>query len=398
MNTQTRNKFSGIGATTLVLNFGKKALACSLAYFMIPLGMGDIYAFAQTAPPPPPDQQQYDQVKDPQTLAVAVIADGVSYGAQDDDTIGILTAPSGTVAPGAPLPFTVMVNSRTSPAAGATVTYSVAQGNATLGCGQPSCSVVTAANGTATLAVAASSTTPASVTAILANGASVSTQFTAATGTAAAISALTPNLYLASGAVAQWTPQGLVLKNGSPAADAVVTWVPAATGVTAPTTASLSGSNGIVTQQLSVGPLAGGMTVPVNACLATGSGCAQFDVVSVPASTAQLQPIAGVSQTLAAGQFFSPVALEVTDSSGHPLAGAIVTFYETLDRWTPPCSPGASCPPAPLIQQQTAQATSGPDGMVVLTPIDSSSEAARLYVTAVVGNSAILNFELEQHP
>ena len=61
MNTQTRSKFSGVRAKTLVLNFGKKALACSLAYLMIPLGMGDIYAFAQVAPPPPPDQQQYDQ-------------------------------------------------------------------------------------------------------------------------------------------------------------------------------------------------------------------------------------------------------------------------------------------------------------------------------------------------
>ena len=339
------------------------------------------------------------EVKDPQTLAVAVIADGVSYGAQNDDTIGILTAPSGTVAPGAPLPFTVTVSSGTSPAAGATVTYAVAQGSATLACGQPSCSVVTAANGTASVAVAANSTTPTAVTATLANGASVSTQFTAESGAATDISPLTPNLYLAAGAIAQWTPQGLVLKNGSPAADAVVTWTPAATGVTAPTTASLSGGNGIVTQQLSVGPLASGVTVAVNACLATGSGCARFNVVSVSPATAQLQAIAGVSQNLAEDdQAFSPVTLEVTDPAGHPLAGAIVTFYETLDGWTPLCSAQALCPPAPLLQQETVQVTSGSDGMVVLNPIGSSGGAVRLYITAVAGTSALLNFELEQYP
>lgn len=338
------------------------------------------------------------QVNDPQTLAVAIIADGVSYGAANDDTIGILTAPTGTVTPGAPLPFTVAVSSGASPAAGATVTYTVAQGNATLACGQVSCSVVTAANGTATLSVAANSTTPTAVTATLANGASVSTQFTASSGPTAAISPLTPNLYLAAGAIAQWTPQGLVLKNGSPAADAVVTWTPTATGVTAPTTASLSGSNGIVTQQLSVGPLAAGVMVPVNACLASGSGCAQFNVVSVAPATAQLQPIAGISQNLAAGGAFQPVTLEVTDPAGHPLAGAIVTFYETLDGWTPLCSTQALCPPAPLLQQAAVQATSGADGMAVLNPIGSSGRAVRLYITAVTGASALLNFELEQYP
>ena len=236
------------------------------------------------------------------------------------------------------------------------------------------------------------------VTATLANGASVSTQFTAGSGTSTAISPLTPNLYLAAGAIAQWTPQGLVLKNGTPAADAVVTWTPTASGVTAPTTASLSGSNGIVTQQLSVGPLASGAIVPVNACLTTGSGCAQFNVVSVSPATAQLQPIAGISQIEAAGDPFSPVVLEVTDSAGHPLAGAIVTFYETLDGWTQPCSAGAICPPAPLLQQEAVQATSGSDGMVVLNPIGSSGRAVRLYITAVAGTSALLNFELEQHP
>src|SRR6185312_13486400 len=113
----------------------------------------------------------------------------------NDDTINIVTAPSGTVTPGAPLPFTVAVASGTSPAAGATVTYSVTQGTATLSCGQPSCSVVSAANGTASLSVAASSTTTTAVTATLANGASVTTQFAADSAPASSISPLTPNLY-----------------------------------------------------------------------------------------------------------------------------------------------------------------------------------------------------------
>jgi hypothetical protein len=38
------------------LTLGRQMLACSLAYLMIPLGVGDM--FAQSAPPPPPDQSQ----------------------------------------------------------------------------------------------------------------------------------------------------------------------------------------------------------------------------------------------------------------------------------------------------------------------------------------------------
>ncbi|HEX5233940.1 MAG TPA: DUF3300 domain-containing protein [Silvibacterium sp.] len=46
----------------VTLNIGRKALACCLAYLMVPLGIGDLYA--QSAPPPP-DQQQYQPPPDP---------------------------------------------------------------------------------------------------------------------------------------------------------------------------------------------------------------------------------------------------------------------------------------------------------------------------------------------
>jgi hypothetical protein len=71
-------------AAALALNFGRKALAFSLAYLMIPLGMGDIYA--QQAPPPPPDQynqgQPPDQGPPPQ-----------AYNPLSPDQLGQLVAP-----------------------------------------------------------------------------------------------------------------------------------------------------------------------------------------------------------------------------------------------------------------------------------------------------------------
>ncbi len=336
------------------------------------------------------------QVQDPQTLGVAIIADGLSYNAQNGDGLAIVTAPQNTVALAVPLPFTVRASnlSNLAPAAGDIVTYSVTGGQAALGCGQAQCSVVTAGDGTAT--VSATTTSLAQVTASLSNGANLVAEFTG--GVPPSISAITPNLYLAIGATAQWSPQGLVLNNGVPVAGSVVTWTPAAAGVSAPTSASMSGTNGIVTQQIAAGQLKSGDVVPVNACLADGQTCAQFNVVAVHTETAELIAQSGTGQSISSVQSLQPVTLEVTDAVGHPMAGATVTFYETLDAWTPPCPSHGACPSAPMLAQQTMQAVSAIDGTVSLTPLAIAGQASRLFVTAIVGNSATLDFELVQYP
>ncbi len=338
------------------------------------------------------------QVQDPQTLGVAIIADSLSYDAQNGDELAIVTAPANTVALGVPLPFTVKAMNWNNqfPAAGVTVNYAVTEGSAALGCGQTACSVTTAGDGTAMILVSATSNSLAQVTASLSNGANIATEFTG--GVPPAISAITPNLFLAIGATAQWNPQGLVLNNGVPASGAVVTWTPSASGVSVPTTDSLSSSDGIVTQQIAAGPLNAGDVIPVNACLMNATTCAQFTVVAVHTQTAQLIPETGTGQTIAATDDFAPVTLEVTDAVGHAMAGAVVTFYETLDEWTPPCPAHGVCPPAPLLEQQTTQATSATDGTVTLAPLSIAGQPTRLFVTAVTGVSATLNLELDKHP
>jgi Protein of unknown function (DUF3300) len=65
MNTQenTQSFIPNSPAATAAFNLGRKVLALALAYLMIPLGIGDVYA--QTAPPPPPDQGQYQEQAPP---------------------------------------------------------------------------------------------------------------------------------------------------------------------------------------------------------------------------------------------------------------------------------------------------------------------------------------------
>lgn len=88
----------------------------------------------------------------------------------------------------------------------------------------------------------------------------------------------------------------------------------------------------------------------------------------------------------------------VTDAVGHPMAGGTVTFYESLQQWTPDCPTQGRCLSAPVLTTQTVQATSGSDGLVTLIPLTGDGEPTRLYVTAVTGGAAVLNFEIEQHP
>src|SRR6202044_1285851 len=116
------------------------------------------------------------------------------------------------------------------PAAGVTVTFALTEGSAALGCGQTSCSIVTAGDGTATLLVTANSTTLAQITASLTSGSTVIAEFTGSAPPS--IVALAPNLYIALGATVQSPVQALVLsQTGVPVQGQTVNWVTAASSV-----------------------------------------------------------------------------------------------------------------------------------------------------------------------
>ncbi len=355
-------------------------------------------AIVATAPASAATDNVVVEVQDPQTLGVAAIASGVSYDAEPDDAVSLLSAPMGSVPIGAPQPFMVRAVNVTAqtPAAGVTVTFAVTGGAAILGCGQSSCSVVTAGDGTATLSVVPNSTALAQVTASLTNASSVIAEFT---GTAPpSIVALTPNLYLALGATVQWPVQAMVLSPaGIPVAGQAVSWSASGSGVSVSTSQNASDTNGLVEIQIGAGPFSASANSTVNACLAGTTSCATFTVTPVHTETAALAPWSGTSQYVSASRTFSPVVLHVTDAFGHPLAGANVVFAEMLDGWTEPCPVQGSCAPPPILQQQIVQTVSAIDGSVTLTPLAANGLAGRLQVMAATGD-VTLNFELDAHP
>ena len=201
----------------------------------------------------------------------------------------------------------------------------------------------------------------------------------------------------AIGATAPWGPKAEALNGSTPQAGQNVIWSASAdaTPSTVTTTTNLAG---VASAEFNIGPLAEGADVPLYACLPGNTTCATFQIYSVHPEVAQLAAVSGAGQTISASATPAPVILKVTDAVGHPMAGGTVIFYETLKQWTPDCPAQGRCPSAPTVATQTVQATSGADGLVTLTPLIGNGEPTRLYVTAVTGNVASLNFEIEQQP
>ena len=338
------------------------------------------------------------EVEDPQTLGVAIIEDGLSYGAQDGDALTILTAPSGTVPEAVPVDFTVRaLASDLSPAAGIPVTFAVTEGSAGMGCGAATCTVTTNADGVATIAVTPDSTTLAQVTASLANGAKVLAEFTGAPPST--LYALTPNLYVAIGGSTTWSAQAMVLASGLPAAGSQVLWQTTSPGVTlGAQTTTTTNSGGVATEPISVNPQIGTDAGTVQACLVSTATCVTFNVVPVHLETAEIHPVSGTAQSVSATDALTPVVLEATDAIGRPMAGAMVTFHETMFAWTPACVGSEACPSPPVLGQQTVSVVSASDGTVKLTPMANQGAPVRIVVEATVGPNAVYDFELDQTP
>jgi hypothetical protein len=334
----------------------------------------------------------------PTLYAAAVIPGGISYDSGTGDALTLVTAPSGTVPIGVPLPFTVTALSPTlAPAGGVTVIYTVTAGTATLSCGLPVCSVTATGDGRATMNVTAVDGTWSIVTASLTNGSSLQAQF--AGGTPPTLASLSPRLALAAGTTFTWTVQALVLSNGIPLAGQSVAWQTPSGGGISPqgSAAALTNSAGVASKILTVGPLAEGQVVSINACLNGTSQCVAFTAYGARPEYALLEPISGTSQTLAASGTPSQIALRLLDMDGNPMAGGTVALYQALYAWSPPCVPHMVCIQGALLATQAATATSAIDGSVTFLPVSLPGVATNLLGVAASGNTAAVPIAIEQH-
>jgi len=330
--------------------------------------------------------------------AATVISGGISYGAGSGDALTLVTAPTNTVPTATPLPFSVVaLASDLTPASGVPVTYTVTSGNATLGCGSATCTVTATGDGRATMTITATNSTLSVVTASLANGSSLQAHFSG--GTPATVTALTTQLSVAAGATVTWPVQALVLSSGSPVSNQTVAWQTSIGGIAPQGTAAvLTGSNGIASKSLTVGPLSEGQVVTIQACVNGTSNCASFSAIGARPEYAQLQAVSGTAQSLTTTSTPSAMVFRLLDMDGNPMAGGTVSLYQTLYAWTQPCAAHTVCTTGALLAAQASVATSALDGTVSFAPVSMPGAATDLYALAASGNTASISATVERHP
>jgi hypothetical protein len=331
--------------------------------------------------------------------AVAILINGISYDATTGDSLTLVSAPSNTVPTGVPLAFTVTaLGANLAPAAGDTVTFAIAAGTATLACGKPVCAVTAGGDGSASMNVTAVGAIPSAITATLTNGASLQANFQG--GTPPVLAALTPQLSLAAGASIAWPTQALVLNNGIPAGGQAVAWqTTASSGISAAgATAAITSSSGIATNMLNVGPLTQGQQSGTQACLNGTSQCVTFSALGANPESATVAALSGASQSMAITSTPSQVVMLVKDVNGNPMAGATVTFYQSIYAWTPPCAPHGICVQGELLATESSTGTSAIDGSVSFTPAAIPGVATNTLGLAATGNTSTANVTIEMHP
>jgi hypothetical protein len=111
-----------------------------------------------------------------------------------------------------------------------------------------------------------------------------------------------------------------------------------------------------------------------------------------------LEPVSGATQSLSAAGTPGQITLRLLDTNSNPMAGGVVSLYQALYAWTPPCAPHTVCTPGALLDAQSATAVSALDGTVTFTPASMPGVATKLEAIAASGNTSTVSIAIEQHP
>jgi hypothetical protein len=337
-------------------------------------------------------------VVDLQTGGSTVMKAALGYsGGVAPDGMTLVSAPSGTVEVGAVAPdaFAVRVfqGNGVTPVVGVPVTFTVATGSVEFAaCGGASCVVLTDATGLASTAAMATSIGGVTVQAS-AVGASVSASFAAVVRS---IAMAQPTEYVAAGATVAWPIQASVAENGAAASGVAVSWM-TGQGMAVSSGTSTAGGSGSALATTVVGPLAAGAEATGEAC-AWSTFCASFAAVGVDPLLWRLAVVGGAGQSVGLAGTFAPLALMVTDGSGHPVAGAPVAIYQTVDAYEMACPAHGACPIAPVLGSSSAVAVSDVNGLVTVTPMQVAGAAEATNVAVATGTAGFVSLSLEQGP
>ena len=232
-------------------------------------------------------------------------------------------------------PSVIVRDANNNPVAGVLVTFAVASGGGTV---VPTTAVATSASGIAAVTSwtlgATAGTNSLTATATGLTGSPVTFTATGTVGTATQIAVNAGNNQSATAGTAVATPPSVIVRdaNNNPVAGVSVTFAVASGGGTVvPTTAVLTGANGVAAvTSWTLGTTAGINTLTATATGLTGSPVT-FTATGTAGTATQIAVNAGNNQSATAGTAVAtPPSVIVRDASNNPVAGVNVTFAAAL--------------------------------------------------------------------
>jgi len=150
-----------------------------------------------------------------------------------------------------------------------------------------------------------------------------------------------------------------------------------------------------------LGPLASGAQATAQACAwptTPSTLCATFTVVAVDPSAFRIVIVSGAGQSVTSPAAFAPVVFEVTDTAGHPVAGAPVNLYQTVNAAEMPCLTHGPCPIPPTLAASTGAAVSDVNGLFTVAPMQLAATAEVTNIAAAAGTQGFAALSLTQQP
>jgi hypothetical protein len=339
------------------------------------------------------------EVDDLSSGGSTVMTQVLTYGTPAP-ALNLLTAPSGTVivSQAASVPFAVQMLAAdgVTPVVGQPIVFTASGGTVQFGaCGAGSCTVLTNASG-----VASTTVTPLTAGAIALSAVSSAGTQLASFSAVALLRTATPlqaSLYVAEGVTVVWTPQLAVTDNSASPAGVLVNWAETSGPIALTPSQTQVSSQGIAESVATVGPLGAGAQAVASGCAWT-TICASFMAYGVAVEDLRLVVVSGANQIVGAGSTLVPVVLQVTDTASHPVAGAAVQIYQTVNAWEAACPATGRCPIAPVNASSAASNTSDVNGMITVTPQQVAGAAGVTNIAAATGTQGFVSLALQEQP
>jgi hypothetical protein len=164
-----------------------------------------------------------------------------------------------------------------------------------------------------------------------------------------------------------------------------------------PRLVSRRSTQGVASTLATAGPLASGERALLSGCAWT-SVCATFTTQGVDPAEFRLVAVSGAGQIVSANGALNPVVLLVTDAASHPVAGAVVQVYQTVDAWQLPCPDRGRCPIPPVLASTQYSLISDANGLLTITPQQLVGVAETTNLAAATGTQGFLSLTLEKQP